>query len=137
VKGLSVLLYELSGYDEETGKSVQLLNGATLKSARMDGSGLRLDTDRGSFHVADHGQSCCEHRYMTCDDDLSSFDGSEIRSMSVRDGGRQQVDYGDHEIQFLVIETTSGAITVATHNEHNGYYGGFSLQVRGVMSHVG
>jgi hypothetical protein len=32
-----------------------------------------------------------------------------------------------HEVQFLVVTTSKGAITVATHVVHNGYYGGFSI----------
>ena len=40
-------------------------------------------------------------------------------------------EYGDdHEVAFLGIYTTKGVIVCQTHNEHNGYYGGFSLDAR-------
>ena len=35
---------------------------------------------------------------------------------------------GVHEVQFLNIETSLGIITFETHNEHNGYYGGFYIK---------
>jgi hypothetical protein len=28
------------------------------------------------------------------------------------------------------VQTTKGSFTICTHNEHNGYYGGFSLRVK-------
>jgi len=78
--------------------------------------------------LRDTGQSCCEHRFMTCDDDLSTFAGAklvavEVRDVQVRECGVAEVE----EAQFLVVTTDKGAITVANHNEHNGYYGGFCI----------
>jgi hypothetical protein len=76
----------------------------------------------------DMAQSCCEHRYMSCDDDLAYLRGSVLRDVSVRDGNRERSNGGDeHEVEFLVVETSQGSATVANHNEHNGYYGGFSV----------
>ena len=34
-----------------------------------------------------------------------------------------------HETRFVEIVTTKGSVTLTTHNEHNGYYGGFVLGV--------
>ena len=35
-------------------------------------------------------------------------------------------DIGEkHEVQFLEIKTDRGVLTMANHNEHNGWYGGF------------
>jgi hypothetical protein len=37
-------------------------------------------------------------------------------------------EYGEvHEQTFLKIRTNNGDATVVTHNEHNGYYGGFNI----------
>jgi hypothetical protein len=34
-----------------------------------------------------------------------------------------------HEVQFLRVSTDAGTIVCETHNEHNGYYGGFNVCV--------
>jgi len=34
-----------------------------------------------------------------------------------------------HEVQFVLITTSLGVFTMATHNIHNGYYSGFSVVV--------
>jgi hypothetical protein len=91
-----------------------------------DGSGLKLE---------DTMQSCCETRYMTCGDDLATYTGDKITNVEISDGpfrtrhrdGRDGLSYV-HEVQFLRIHTTGGVIVCETHNEHNGYYGGFSLR---------
>ena len=91
-----------------------------------DGTGLVLRDD---------GQDCCETRYMDSDDDLSEIVGGVLYGVEVRDVS-QDIEARDdfyHEIQFLVVKTSKGDLTVCTHNEHNGYYGGFSI-VAVVMS---
>ena len=35
-----------------------------------------------------------------------------------------------HECQSLLIDTSEGVIDFVTHVEHNGYYGGFSIQAK-------
>ena len=66
---------------------------------------------------------------MDCDDDLSQFVratflGAEVRDGPAEDEGPEEV----HEIAFLVVFTSLGEFTVATHNYHNGYYSGFMLE---------
>lgn len=87
-----------------------------------DGTGVRLKDD---------GQSCCEHRYMVCDDDPNRLVGGTLQKVEVVDGPDGEDDeWGNvHEIQFLNITASTGMIQLATHNEHNGYYGGFSIRV--------
>jgi len=80
--------------------------------------------------VYDDGQSCCEHRYMTCDDDLSKLVGGLLVEISERDGPDAEAEYSEHEQKFVVVQTDIGGITLCTHNEHNGYYGGFSINVK-------
>jgi len=97
-------------------------------------------TDGRKLSVRDGGQSCCESRYMTCDDDLSGHEGGQLLSIDtnaadpkpVLDYAGEKADYdygGCHETQFVKVQTTKGSFTLCTHNEHNGYYGGFSLAV--------
>lgn len=75
----------------------------------------------------DAGQSCCETRYMTCDDNLDYYVGAEYYDWEVRDAPNIQDDCEVHNVQFLIINTSRGSFTVANHNEHNGYYGGFNI----------
>ncbi len=102
----------------------------------------RVDLDKGNdrdtlrLHLADGttlllwdgGQSCCESRYMSTDDDLKHHHGETLMGVEIADGPSVEDEYGDHEQQFLRVKTTGGVITVVTHNEHNGYYGGFHIE---------
>jgi len=84
-------------------------------------------SDGYKMKLFDDGQSCCESRYMMTDDNLSDFIGSTLLDAEVLSAPNEPDEYGEHEVQFLVIRTDRGAFTMATHNEHNGYYGGFSV----------
>lgn len=81
--------------------------------------------DNGCLHVWDGGQDCCEHRYMTTDDDLRDYIGAVFTNIEIRDVEVKEDMFGVHEIQFLLIATSKGVFTIETHNEHNGNYGGF------------
>jgi len=93
-----------------------------------DGSGIRLYDD---------GQSCCEHRYMTTDDDLQAFVGAKFVEAATQSAANQPDEWGEHEVAFLVVTTSLGAFTIETHNEHNGYYGGFWLVARKLQGDEG
>lgn len=86
--------------------------------------------DGTTAKVWDDGQCCCESRYMTTDDDLAEYAGATFLGMEVRDAPDEHTDYGDHEVQFLVVKTDRGNVSFANHNEHNGYYGGIYLEVK-------
>lgn len=70
---------------------------------------------------------------MTCDDDVNDLVGHNWISADVQDGPSlkdENEEYAeDHDQQFLIVRTTGATITVANHNEHNGYYGGFGLTI--------
>lgn len=87
-----------------------------------------------SIKIFDDGQSCCERRYMTIEDDLNSLVGFVLTKIEVRDGGStmDKSTYKDGDIEFLEITTSGGHITIANHNVHNGSYGGFDLVVKEV-----
>lgn len=92
-------------------------------------------TDKTQIYVVDDGQSCCEMRYMTTDDDLKAFVGAKLLGLETKDAPYAEAtcDEDDvHEVQFLEIQTNKGVFTMATHNEHNGYYGGFFITVEEV-----
>ncbi len=113
-------------------KSASDYYGRKIASASKSGDGITLTFDDGvSVFISDKGQSCCESRYMTVEDDITGLAGKTLRSIDVReanaDGGN---DDCRHEIAFLEFKTDDGvAVTCSFHNEHNGYYGGFGLDV--------
>lgn len=88
----------------------------------QDGSKMKLSDDEGI---------CCERRYMTVDDDLSFCVGAVLMSVEVKDSLYIDDDMIDdaHEIQFVEVMTNRGCFSVVTHNEHNGYYGGFAINL--------
>lgn len=84
-----------------------------------------------TVEIYDNGQSCCETRYMLTDDDLTTFVGAEFRGVRIQDGPEIRDEYGEtHESQFLMVDTSLGTFTMTTHNEHNGWYGGFAIIAR-------
>lgn len=122
---------------ERMSRSVQIPQ-ARVESVFIKDDALHLVFETGEhFAWSDAGQSCCERRYMTCDDDLASFTGDTFISWVLETVPENKLeDYSDvHEIQFLKLQFKSGnVITACTHNEHNGYYGGFAVQVCEVKS---
>lgn len=104
-------------------------------------AGIELQDDCLSISFADgtgvclfdDGQDCCERRYMHTDDCLSEVVGGQLYAIEIRDapdeGGGDGYDEV-HEVQFLVVKTSKGECVVCTHNEHNGYYGGFRIVIR-------
>lgn len=132
--GMGVMIGMLSGSDSADAFAAAI--GRTIASVSLDkeangGDGALIVrfTDGTGIELSDRGRSCCESRYITCDDNLASFAGAKLLGGSVREGRAEELEYEHHEIQFLVIDTTAGSITCETHNEHNGYYGGFWVQV--------
>lgn len=76
----------------------------------------------------DDAQSCYKTRYMRTDDCLVDFVGSKFLGLEIKDAPDVEPDYPHedvHEVQFLEIKTSKGCFTMSSHNEHNGYYGGF------------
>lgn len=97
--------------------------GQTIVAVTMTEEEITISFGNGSIKLYDDGQCCCEFRYMRTDDDVQSLVGAMLTRIEIKDGPSD----GDHEQQFLEITTDKGFVTIANHNEHNGYYGGFSL----------
>ena len=120
--------------------AIDVAIGKTITRMTLPDDVLRITfADGYELHISDEGQSCCESRYMTTDDVLDEYVGAVLISVSVLDAPDipqvpDETGYcseDDHEVQFLRIVTSKGDVTFATHNEHNGYYGGFSIYARG------
>lgn len=97
---------------------IKLVNEFNLELTFVDNTTLRL---------WDNGQSCCEHRYMVAEDDLSYFIGSSFMTVEVVSANGIAESYNEHEIQFLNVTTSKGVFQMSSHNVHNGYYGGFNI----------
>ena len=75
----------------------------------------------------DDGQ-CCEERFITAEtDDLDYYVGATLLDVEVSDVAVNDEPEALHEVRFLNIHTSKGVVTFATHNKHNGYYGGFDI----------
>ena len=126
---MGVLIGMLAGNSE----SVAAFTGALGKTI----SGLRLGEDDAlhfefsdgtKIKLFDDDQACCELRYMRTDDDLAAFIGAVLEDAEIKDAPDAEEEYGTHEVQFLEVKTSKGVFTMASHNEHNGYYGGFCIR---------
>ncbi|OAS22524.1 DUF7448 domain-containing protein [Methylobacterium platani] len=107
---------------------VHRASGRVISSVAVEDDVLRFEfTDGSSLKVWDAADLFCERRYLSCDDTLQHFGGASFRGLEVRDAETGDGDDGCHEVQFLVVSTSLGTFTVASHNEHNGYYGGFDI----------
>ena len=126
--GIGAMLHYLGGGSKEDPKSFY---GRTITKAEMKDDKILLAFDDGQkIAVFDDGQSCCESRYMTTDDDMQSLVGHTLTRIEAKEGPSEDGEYGEcHEQVFLEIGTDKSFITVANHNKHNGYYGGFGLTV--------
>lgn len=122
------MLHYLSGGSKHDPKEYY---GQKIMSAEIKDDRLRLGLGGGkTIEIWDDGQSCCEHRYMKCDDDLASLVGHTLTRIEGKEGPTVEGEYGDtHEQIFVEVGTDKGFITVNNHNEHNGYYGGFGMTI--------
>lgn len=127
--GIGVLVQMLGGNAESVGALQASLN-KTIKSVELGtDDALHFQFEDGyGLKVFDDGQSCCERRYMRTDDDLTFFAGSIFLGLEVKQAPNEPDEWGEHEVQFLEVQTSKGCFTMASHNEHNGYYGGFYIK---------
>lgn len=142
--GMGVMINMLFGDGRKTNEALMEAIGRTITSVEIKDLDSKEDREREeNQHIVigldngkkliifDSGQSCCESRYITTDADLPSYIGKSI--MGFRQGEYKGVedDHGEsHDCQSLLIDTSEGVIDFVTHVEHNGYYGGFSIQAK-------
>lgn len=127
---MGVLLGILGGNESSVKDFVRGV-GRTITELTIDeDTGLHFAFDDGyKMKLFDDGHICCEHRYMTTDDNLADFIGSQLLTAAVNDGPTIKDEYGyPHAMMFLVVTTSIGVFTCETHNEHNGYYGVFLIR---------
>lgn len=115
----------ITGSLDEDGEGV-FTQGKIINMDCINGV-ISVEMDHGKLlHLIDDGQLCCEARYITTDDTLYEFHGAILTGFRIDHGPC----YGDgfHESAFLKLFTDRGIVTFQTHNEHNGYYGGFNVR---------
>jgi hypothetical protein len=119
-----------------TGKVAVQFFARAIATANLDDSTLILTfaapdgSSAGRLVISDEAQSCCEKRYLTCDDDLDDLIGNRLVHIAAKPGPTSESEYGEqNETCFVEVMTNRGSITLCTHNEHNGYYGGFELTI--------
>jgi hypothetical protein len=115
----------------------RLIVDVDMKEVEQEGGFHEVQTlvitfaDNSKIEISDYGQDCCEHRYMTTDDDIKDLIGGVLIKIESK-GFSHCIDdkYDDyHEVYFVEVATNKTSITLCTHNIHNGYYGGFDLVV--------
>lgn len=134
--GLGVLIQSMRG-SEASAAAVRGAIGKTIRSVTInkgaDPERIELRFEDGSgLDLTDEGQSCCESRYVSCDDDLTWLSGQVLRMIELREGPVVEAEYETHEQEFLAVMTDQGEAVFANHNEHNGYYGGFYVVAKEV-----
>lgn len=126
--GIGAMLHYLGGGSKH---SADEYYGQKIMAVEMKDERLRigLSPSGKTIEIWDNGQSCCESRYMTTDDDVQSLVGNELRRIEAKSGPDHEGEYDVHEQVFVEVGTDKGFITIVNHNEHNGYYGGFGLTI--------
>ena len=126
--GFSATIHLLLG-DRESVDAFTNAIGKTILSLKLgaDDALHFVFTDGTKLKISDEGQDCCESRYMRTDDNLSEFVGAKLLDAEIKSAPNIADEWGEHEVQFLEVKTDRGVFTMASHNEHNGYYGGFAI----------
>lgn len=128
--GFGVMINLLGGNRETVETFKNAINKVISSVTLTDNELVFVMADGYKFKMFDDGQSCCETRYMVTDDNLNDFSGAILLEAKIKGAPSIADEWGDHEVQFLEIETNKGSFVLSNHNEHNGYYGGFSIICR-------
>lgn len=124
-------MIRMLGGNEETINALKGAIGKKITKAEWDGDYIKIwfSKDKG-IQIWDGGQSCCEHRYITTDDNPAGLVGKKLTNIEIADAPDVEDGGECHEVQFLRIHAEDETVVFETHNEHNGYYGGFWIQVK-------
>ena len=131
--GIGAMIHHLCGGSPN---SANEFYGKMISAVSMTEDEIVLTFSDGErARIWDNGQSCCENRYMTTDDNIQSLVGQTLVRIETKDGPDTSGERGEeHEIVFVELGTDVGFVTIANHNEHNGYYGGFGLSIAKVSA---
>jgi len=135
--GIGAMLHYLSGgsaNDPTKYAGRKIVDAKFDAEDNKDHGGLILTFEDGvTIHIWDNGQSCCESRYITTDDDPKGLVGQVLLAIETRPApeAKPNTEYSDvHEAVFIDVKTDLGVgVTLCCHVDHNGYYGGFGLTI--------
>ena len=92
--------------------------------------GYCVITDLQTIKVGISSGACyCENfGYLTTNDDLKEFEGSELLSIEVVDKALniksiEDIYVDENEAMFVNFNTSNGVMQLVAYNSHNGYYG--------------
>lgn len=102
-----------------------------IDEGKGSGGALRLDLDCGiTLCFYDDASYCCEHRYIETDDEVDSIEGESYRGFELKETTSGEGEWEEClDCAFLEIQTDKDHITIKNYNSHNGYYGGWDLEV--------
>lgn len=128
MNGMGPILHVLKGGSPKDPKDYY---GKRINSISLVENKILIHFEGGvKIKIWDDAQTCCENRFITTSDDLKSLIGQKLIEIITKDAPDTTTEYGEtHECIFLEIQGHHSSITFCTHNEHNGYYGGFGLSL--------
>lgn len=129
--GLGTMIDWLSDYNSDN-EALKKAIGQKISSISIKNNVIKINFEVGfGIEIFDNGQSCCEYRYMVVDDkDFDHFVGAEFTGIDIGEYISGSHEYGYHDSEFLYIRTSIGTFDAVMHDEHNGYYAGFSPRIR-------
>jgi hypothetical protein len=127
--GLGVMIQMLGG-NEETVNTLKGSVGKKITQVELIDNIIKIDFEQGGIEIYDNGQSCCESRFITTDDEVSDLVGKKFTSVELAEAPDIEYTYGQHDVQFVRVHAEDTVVVFETHNEHNGYYGGFWIVAR-------
>ena len=114
-----------SAKSKRTAAVLERASGKRISALSFEDYALHFVFDDGfKMRIRDSAQYGGEVRFTTTDDDPGDFVGAEFLGIELLD--EPEDEYGS-EVQFLKVRTTKGTMTLANHNDHNGYYSGFGV----------
>ena len=124
--GIGVLINRMC----DEGFDIESYVGQRITDAEInDNEQLVLSFGDRKLFIYDAGQSCCEYRHMSTDDEIRDLVGRKFLDVVEKEYISQDDDYDCHEELFMEVRAEESWITLVNHNEHNGYYGGFWLRI--------
>lgn len=129
-KGIQNVFVHNQGVGGRSLEIAEKYNGMEIVSISLNNDVATFKFKEGGFEMRDDGQSCCESRWMHSEDE-KDFDyhiGAIFRFIQVVAGDGEESSEC-HDTEYCNILTSKGVLQFVCHNEHNGYYGGFSVQL--------
>lgn len=106
-------------------KNILDAQGYQIQNLKIINNELVIDfTNDAQLKIWDDGALCCNHRYISTDDDLNFYRGANFLDCQVIEIN-DATPADDEEVAFVRIYTSKGDFTIVNHNEDSGYYGGF------------